>query len=350
MLLDDATRRIRNGAAAITLARHDLADRRVVLLFYKEAERDKYIKYDRYLKRIIRPLYELTHHRQKKTGFAVSFELLRRAQEGWDVRVNDYRLARRHPDYPVGLVGYPILLDDWTLPNPAILGPSLYDHPMLAPRLMEDERFKTYLVLGQWTKDMFDPFYGEACVRWHAGIDTEAWRDARSHPKDIDFLIYDKIRWDHERLTAELLEPIRRSVERRGLRTHTLRYKYHDHAAYRRMLQRSRAMLFLCEHETQGLAYQEALASNVPVLAWDNGFWLDPLWRRVSEERVPASSVPFFSPLCGERFADLGVFEPTLRRFLDRLSELEPRKYVLEHLSMRQSAGIYAREYTAQLG
>jgi glycosyltransferase involved in cell wall biosynthesis len=116
------------------------------------------------------------------------------------------------------------------------------------------------------------------------------------------------------------------------------------------MLRRSRAMLFLCEHETQGLAYQEALASNVPVLAWDNGFWLDPLWRRVGERMIPASSVPFFSAQCGERFADLDGFEPALRRFLARLPEMQPRTYVTEHLSMRQSAQIYAREYMALIG
>src|SRR5262249_429032 len=153
----------------------------------------------------------------------------------------------------------------------------LYDHPLLAPRLMEDPRFKTYLVLAQWTYDMFRPVYGEACICWHAGIDTEMWKDMSAEPKDIDFLIYDKIRWNQDRLAAELLEPARRSLEARGLRTQVVRYKYHDHFTYRRLLARSRAMLFLCEHETQGLAYQEALASNVPVLAWDNGFWLDPL-------------------------------------------------------------------------
>jgi hypothetical protein len=104
-------------------------------------------------------------------------------------------------------------------------------------------------------------------------------------------------------------------------------------------------MIFLCEHETQGMAYQEALASNVPILAWDNGFWLDPLWRRVAERRIPASSVPFFSPDCGERFADITEFEPALDRFLERLPVLQPRKYVINNLSFSQSAVIYAREY-----
>ena len=41
---------------------------------------------------------------------------------------------------------------------------------------------------------MFWPIYGDACVRWFAGIDTDAWPDVSNHPKDIDFLIYDKIR------------------------------------------------------------------------------------------------------------------------------------------------------------
>ena len=35
-------------------------------------------------------------------------------------------------------------------------------------------------------------------------------------------------------------------------------------------------MIFLVEHETQGIAYQEAMACDVPILAWDQGNWLDP--------------------------------------------------------------------------
>jgi glycosyltransferase involved in cell wall biosynthesis len=324
-----------------------IAERKVILLFYKEFEKDKFFKYDHYLKRLVRPIYNLMHTRQKKTGFGVSFELLKRALEkqGWLVRVNDYRLARKHPEYPVGLVGFPAVLDGWDLPNHAILGPSLFDHPTLAPVLMEDPRFRIYLVLAQWTYDMFYPIYGDACVRWYAGIDTDEWVDASSYAKDIDFLVYDKIRWNRETLAIELLQPILDTLARRGLRTRVIRYKYHDHNTYRRLLERSRAMIFICEHETQGLAYQEALAANVPVLAWDNGYWLDPLWKRVSSTMIPASSVPFFSAECGDRFADLSKFEQALDRFLDRIPLYRPRKYVLENLSCRQSAAIYSRAY-----
>jgi hypothetical protein len=333
-----------------SIAQHIL-DRKTILLFYKEWERDKFIKYDRYLKRVVRPLYNALHSRQKKTGFGVCLELLKRAleQEGWLVRVNDYASARRYPDYPVGLVGYPILLDGWRLPNPAVLGPGLYDHPMLAPRLMEDPRFRLYLVHSQWMYEMCHPFYGDACAKWYAGIDPAQWPDSAGSAKDIDFLIYDKIRWDHDRLEATLLKPIEQSLQRRGFRTEIVRYKFYDHATYQQLLQRSRAMVFLCEHETQGFAYQEAMASNVPILAWDNGYWLDPLWKRYSATMIPASSVPFFSPACGERFADGAAFAPALERFIARMPELTPRQYVCEHLSMRRSAEIYANYYFSLL-
>jgi hypothetical protein len=77
-------------------------------------------------------------------GLAVSFNLLARALTkcGWLVYANDRGLARRNPEYPVGPVSFPTILEGWDLPNPALLGPSLFDHPLLAPHLMEDRRFR----------------------------------------------------------------------------------------------------------------------------------------------------------------------------------------------------------------
>ena len=97
----------------------NLVNKKIILLFYKEYEADKFFKYDRYLKRILRPLYQMTHKRQKKSGFAVSFDLMQQAllKSGYKVRINDYRTARNNPSYPVGIVGFPIILENWTLPS-----------------------------------------------------------------------------------------------------------------------------------------------------------------------------------------------------------------------------------------
>jgi hypothetical protein len=323
-----------------------------LLLFYKEYEADKFVKYDRYLKRVLRPVYNLLHHRQKKTGFAVSFDLMCRAlgRAGYDVRVNDYRRARANPSYPVGLVGFPILLDGWQLSNPAILGPSLYDHPMLAPKLFDDARFKKLAVLAPWTQDIFAPVYGEhRCFKWFAGLDLQEWPDLSLEPKDFDFLIYDKIRWDHDLHAHELIEPITRVLDAKRLSYRIVRYKMHDHTTFRASLTRARNFLFLCEHETQGIAYQEAMATGAPVLAWDPGTLVDPIWKKFSDKPPATSSVPFFAPECGEKFRNMSDFGEALDRFLCNRSSYTPRDFVARELDPEVSAKIYADQYFSLL-
>ena len=319
----------------------------LVLLFYRKRERDKFVRFDRHLKPLLRPLFQKLHRRQKLSGFDVSFGLLVTSlrRRGVEVRINDEAYARQHPDHPVGLVGDTTLLEGWSLPNPALLGPSLYDHPLQAPRLMEDPRFRKYLVLADWMRAMFEPAYGDTLASWFAGIDINRWDDTRGLAKDIDVLVYDKIRWDRYVLVPGLLEKLREKIAARNLRIAELRYGLHDHATYENLLRRSRFMLFLCEHETQGLAYQEALASNVPVLAWDFGIWADPLWKLAGTSTIPASSVPFFSDACGETFQTLAGFDAALDRILEREVDYRPRAFVAAALSMDRSSEIYLREY-----
>ena len=210
---------------------------------------------------------------------------------------------------------------------------------------MADQRFKKFAVLAPWTQDLFKPVYGDACFEWFAGIDETKWSDLSGCTKTHDFIVYDKIRWHHDELEASLLNPILERLDARGLSYRVLRYGEYDHHSYRKHLESSRSMIFLCEHETQGLAYQEAMASGLPILAWDRGIWADPLWQRFTDHAPGASSVPFFSPGCGERFTGLDGFDSTLDRFMSRLAQYDPRGYVLENLSFGKSARLYADQY-----
>ena len=56
--------------------------------------------------------------------------------------------------------------------------------------------------------------YGDACARWFAGIDVAEWLDGSNRSKDIDFLIYDKVRWNHSELEVKLLRPVQGEPER----------------------------------------------------------------------------------------------------------------------------------------
>ena len=124
-----------------------------------------------------------------------------------------------------------------------------------------------------------------------------------------------------------------------------LRYGHYREEDYHQALRRCRSMIFLCEHETQGIAYQQALSCDVPILAWDQGGpWRDPTY---FPERVvfgPVTSVPYWDARCGLRFSDAADFPAKLQQFTAALEEgrYRPREYVLEHLTLAGCARTYA--------
>jgi hypothetical protein len=341
-LLQEVTRRGRHGAPITT------GPDRTVLLFFEDVEEDRVVPNDRHLRRAARRVYHAVTEGRRVTGFEGAFRLLTRALEraGCRVVVNNARMARRYPHHPIGICGYPHALRRWTLPNPAVLGPGMFDHPAQAPDLMRDPRFRSYLVPCEWMRDLFAPTYANTEI-WFGGIDVAELPDYRGAPKEVDFLVYRKILWNRDATDALLTEPLLAELRRRGLTYRVLPYGGYEASEYRRLLASSRGLLYLCEHETQGLAYQEAMACNVPVLAWDQGWWLDPIQRSFGGAPVPATSIPYFSDQCGERFADVDGFPAALDRFLLRRASYEPRQYVSRHLSMEESARRYLAIYTA---
>src|SRR5271165_4106439 len=321
---------------------------RDVLLFFENRDRDTFVRGDRNLRRRLRKTVELFRpNRQRISGFEMSFKLLRLAlaRAGQRVHVNDFALARRNPEFPIGLCGHDHILEHRTLRNPAVLGPGIMDHPLQFPDLFDDPRNASYIVLCEWMRDLYARWYDrDRLFLWFGGINVADWPQGRTE-RDIDVLVYDKIRWNRETLVPTFREPVLDELRRRGLNFQIVSYGKYTLGAYKKLLARSRSMLFLCEHETQGMAYQEALASNVPVLAWDQGFWLDPNRSKWEPDPVPATSVPYFSDACGERFTGLDDFPATLERFLAKMPAYAPRRWVDSHLSPVTSGELYLRAY-----
>ncbi len=324
---------------------------RVVLLFFENIYSDRFARGDRHLRLLAHDLWRAARNRRRSTGIGVAFEALCQSLRlaGYNVVLNDRGLALANPNYPVGITGYRHIIDGWDLPNPAVLGPGMYDHPGENSTLMDDKRFRSYLVPGPWMKDLFAKKYAHVAV-WFAGIDTDEWSDQSTQPKDLDFIVYDKPLWEKEQTRALLVTPIEEELNRRGLSFVNMKYGEYTTDSYRALLRRSRGMIFICEHETQGQAYQEALASNVPVLAWDQGFWLDPKRLTYGDETVPASSVPYFADgITGERFDQIGSFPLSLDRFIRARTNYRPRQFVLDNLSFAKSAETYLTHYRAAL-
>ena len=179
----------------------------------------------------------------------------------------------------VGVIGRGLdCLDGYTAENPILAGVAVVgSHPGNWPTLFEDTKVRRYVVHSAWVRDMFAKIYPDV-VTWSVGIDTEEWVQAPDNEKSVDILVYDKVRWDHDKVHRGMVSEILAGLARRGLSTTTIRYGAYKPEEFKAALAKSRAMLFLCEHETQGLAYQQAMAAGLPILAWEPGQWLDP-WR-----------------------------------------------------------------------
>ena len=315
----------------------------VLNIFYEEPDDDRWVPYDRYPRRLIRRL--VRGKRRPGGQTRVFLNLLAGLDEiGVAYRVNDYRHARRHPDEVACIVGKPFVLDKMEWKNPILFGASVFSHPIDDPGLFERRPVRKVLVPGPWMKAMCEPYWGDRVDAWPVGIDTRLWRQAPEGDKACDVLLYNKVLWERPRQEACLVESVRAALRAEGVTFTELRYGDYREEEYRAALEKCRGMVFLCEHETQGIAYQQALSSGVPILAWDQGGpWRDPSYFPDRVVFGPVTSVPYWDSRCGERFADAGQFPSRLRHFLEgvQAGRYCPRDYILEHLTLAQCARRY---------
>jgi glycosyltransferase involved in cell wall biosynthesis len=316
--------------------------RNLIYYTYDRGGGDRWFRGDRHLRK---PIRRLIRGPDPIGGIDLVFLNLVAGLERLGIEFfTDVPFDEIRPDDKVGVIGRgPESLAGYIKDNPILAGVAVVGHPCEWPTLFEDYPVSRYVVHSPWIGDMFRKTYGDRVVEWAVGIDTTRWAPSASDQKATDFLIYDKVRWDHGRVHAAMVEPIRDVLGKRALTTETIRYGTYNADEYAAALSRCRAMLFLCEHETQGLAYQQAMAAGLPVLAWDPGQWLDP-WRfRYDMSSVPSTSVPFFDARCGSTFSCLEDFEVALDGFLSSMAvrAYDPRCFVEERLSLEVCAQKY---------
>ncbi|HAA29473.1 MAG TPA: glycosyltransferase [Cyanobacteria bacterium UBA8553] len=312
-------------------------------LFYEEPENDRWLPLDRYPRRIIR---RIVRGKPRPGGQMRVFLNLCAGLEKISIpyRINDYRYIQQHPEEIAGIIGKPQVLDKIKWKNPIVFGAAVFSHPSDDPELLNRLPISKILVPGKWMRQMWEPYYGNHVLAWPVGIDTTIWAPVPSDRKDIDILLYDKIRWEHDRYEHELIVPLKSCLEQRGLKIAEIRYGFYQEEDFHSLLGKSKAMIFLCEHETQGIAYQQALSCGVPILAWDRGgFWQDPFYFPDTVEFAPVSSVPYWDERCGVKFKDISEFPSKLEEFLDKLNrqQFAPRDYILENLTLEKCARHY---------
>lgn len=313
----------------------------ILNLFFEDKD-DRWFPGDRHIRKTIR---HLLFGKPRLSGQVRVFLNLCAGLDklGIGYRVNDYDYIQKHPDELACIIGRAFVLDKIRWKNPILLGVAVYNHPLDDPDLFDRLPVKAVLVPGDWCVDMFRPYWPNTRV-WPVGIDTDAWAPSPGQEKTVDVLLYDKIYWDRDRFASDLIEPIRSQLRREGRSFSEIRYGNYREEDYRDALSRCRSMIFLCQNESQGIAYQEALSCGVPVFAWDpGGMWKDPDYYPDKVRYQPVTSVPYWDDRCGIKFVDTATFKAGWQKFWTQIEAggFKPREYVLEHLTLERQAGQY---------
>jgi hypothetical protein len=256
---------------------------------------------------------------------------------GAPYRVNEYRYLRSRPNEVACVLGKPHVLK-WFGPKfPIIFGPAVHNHPVDAPNLFAEHNILGVVVACEWQRQMFAVNWGDKVHAWPVGIDTGKWVPTPDKEKDIDVLVYEKIRCHPPRDRSAVRDPILERLAKTGLKVERIVYGLYREEEFEALLRRSRTMVFLCEHETQGIALQQTLSCGIPVFAWDlGGAWQDTNYHPHRVNFSPVSSVPYWEDSCGMKFKDAAGFNAGFDSFWAAASggKFDPRSYIVDNFTL----------------
>ena len=216
---------------------------------------------------------------------------------------------------------------------PVLLGPNLVEMPNDLPLLRSKiPKGSIYLHPSKWTKDKWleNGFKESIIEEWPVGIDTTTFGFIDRSKLAHKVLIYFKNRKDSE------LKYCINLLNKCGLNYSVLKYGEYTEEEFLSNLFNSTYCIWIGIDESQGIALQEVLSTNLPIIIVKD--------QNSANKRYKASPAPYFSSKCGIILDDIdSLNELTVRTFDPKI--YNPRNYILENLSLE----ICAREFLKKI-
>lgn len=222
---------------------------------------------------------------------------------------------------------------------PAIVGPNIVVMPDDLPILRGKLKKSIYLQPSDWVVRLWNEAGFSECelAVWPAGIDSNEFTASCREKDNLKIMIYFKER------NPEILERTIQKVQSLGLEPIVIRYGSYGESEFKAVLKDSRFGVWIGCHESQGIAFQEALATNLPLLVFDatslfdnNSEKVSVAFRKFTEFKT--TSAPYFDDKCGIIITDESCMDSALRTMLQNSEAFEPRNFILNELSLAISA------------
>jgi glycosyltransferase involved in cell wall biosynthesis len=154
-------------------------------------------------------------------------------------------------------------------------------------------------------------------------------------PKEYDCLVYIKQRSnDLVNFTLSLLNE-------KNIKYQLIKYTLYDENDYISLLQKSKFMLVLDRHESQGFALEEAMSCNIPLLVIDATTMYDEMPDGVKStyqylkptKKLLSTSVPYWSDQCGIKITEKNDLSEAIDKMMINYESYTPRNYIINTLS-----------------
>ena len=211
-----------------------------------------------------------------------------------------------------------------------LVGPQMWP---FAPEFKELIEYGKIVAPSWWVVDKLRRYFNVTkCLTWPVAI----------YPPDNQYpVIRDDCLIYHKNRSQEDLDYVKELLERRRLTYTQLQYGSYTQDNFRRALASSKFCVIIDNTESQGIAIQEMMGAGKPLFVWDT-----PVWDHMGLEYiVPASSVPYWDAMCGEKVIEKDDLDLSLDRFLDRITTYTPKDFVKRELSPEATVKILTNHF-----
>lgn len=212
-----------------------------------------------------------------------------------------------------------------------LAGPNLVEFPSDARDLLCAEEVDFCITPGPLTCRIYVedcPELAGRCFPWPAGVDTRYWIPSAEKANGRSILFYDK----RSQGRTDAMEPYVALVEAKGYQVSILRYGSYLREEYRDRLQRSHLLIGFTAAESQGIAWAEAWAADIPTLMWrkDRHSFDHPRSRGRTFATSPA---PHLTEATGRFFSNRDEFSRVFADWESGCLKFAPREWVLGNMS-----------------
>ena len=223
-----------------------------------------------------------------------------------------------------------------------IFGPQFFVFPEDPLHPLRTQNFDNkkffYNCLSDWVGDLYREFWNPQTMNITPipfGIDTDSIQVASDLEKRKKILVYFKHRHPSE------LDYILNNIPK-GENVTVFNYGSYSDSDYKKSLQEAKFVIWIGSHESQGFAFQECMAINIPILLWDvktmyeefsNGNFVYQNYK-IKGYNLKSTTANVWSEKCGIKFHDKEDFAKSFEKMNEDWKEFNPRQEIEENVSL----------------